>query len=62
MNMRETALYGLVECYSSYNSATRRYEYIVESGEYANALKAGQAEIFAVFSNRARAVAFLASL
>ncbi len=62
MNMRGTALFGLVECYSNYNSATRRYEYIVESGEYATALEAGQAEIFAVFGDRAHAAAFLASL
>jgi len=59
---RETTLYGYVECYSTYDSAARHYDYIVESGEYATALRAGQAEIFAVFGDRSHAVAFLASL
>ena len=59
---RNTTIYGFVECYSNYDSAARHYEYIVESGEYATALGAGQAEIFAVFGDRAHAVAFLASL
>ena len=59
---RDTTLYGYVECYSSYDSAAQRYDYIVESGEYATALGAGQAEIFAVFGDRSHAASFLASL
>jgi len=59
---RYTTMYGYVECYSVYDSAARHYDYIVESGEYATALRAKQAEIFAVFGDRSHALAFLASL
>ena len=59
---RYTTMFGYVECYSVYDSAARHYYYIVESGEYATALRAKQAEIFAVFGDWRHALAFLASL